>query len=206
MSVEWFPSQNHPEREVQLACCYCHPRRRVGAVCLDEELAHPWYPVQIVTAAQHNEWIVHTSTIVTLSRAESIKVRSNQSLAAAASLSVLKPTKANRRDVPSGLWAILMSVMVPGGAPLCSKCFRRRSGVRLGGIFFTMRRDMEVGFKGANRKRHFHQLRSERAARRLLTSPIWNCTLSGMMASASIFGQEKNPRGIPKAPFIVSER
>jgi hypothetical protein len=142
MSFELFPSQSHPERGVQLACCYYRPRWRVGAVCLDAELAR--YPIQIVTATLQNEWIVHTSTIVTLSRAESIKVRSNQSLAATASLSVLKPTKANRRDEPSGLWATLMSVMVPGGAPLCSKCFRRRSGVRLGGIFFTMRRDMEV--------------------------------------------------------------
>ena len=207
MSVEWFLSQSHPEREVQLACCDCHPRRRVGAVCSDEELAHPWHPIQIVTVALQNKWMVHASTIVTPSRAESIKVRSNQSLAAAASLSVLKPTKANRRDVPSGLWAILMSVIVPGGAPLCSKCFRRRSWVRLGGRFFTMRRDMDVGCK-VQVEKHSHQLRSEHAApRRLRTSPIiWpNCTSSCAMASAaSIFGQEKNPRGIPKAPFIVS--
>lgn len=50
MSVELFPSQRHPVGDVRLACRSCHPRRRVGAVCLDEELAHPWRPIQIVTA------------------------------------------------------------------------------------------------------------------------------------------------------------
>jgi len=50
MSVEWFPSQCRPVRDVQLAYGCCHPRQRVGAVCLDEELAHPWRPIQVVTA------------------------------------------------------------------------------------------------------------------------------------------------------------
>lgn len=41
MSVEWFPLQSHPVRQVQPVCCYCRPRLRVGGVCLDEVLVHP---------------------------------------------------------------------------------------------------------------------------------------------------------------------
>ena len=206
-SVEWFPSQNHLVHEVQLVCCYCYPHQRVVAVYLDEGLAHPCCPVQIVTTTLHNAWIPHTSTIVTLIRAELIKVRSNQSLAAAASLSVLKPMKANRRDVPSGLRAILKSVMVPGGAPRCSKCFRRRSAVKLGGRFFTMRRDIEVECKLLQYKNEPLQLRPEHAATPATCDKSnLQCPPSNAMASTSIFGQEKNPRGIPKAPFIVSGR
>jgi hypothetical protein len=43
---------------------------------------------------------------------ESIKLLSNHCFASSASFSVLKPTKPNLREVPSGLEAILASVRV----------------------------------------------------------------------------------------------
>ena len=52
------------------------------------------------------------STTSTLIRMESINLLSNHCLASSASFSVLKPTKPNLQEVPSGLYATLTSVRV----------------------------------------------------------------------------------------------
>ena len=84
---------------------------------------------------------------------ESIKLLSNHRFASSASFSVLKPTKPNLLEVPSGLYAILTSVRVEyfkdeeevdavffEAWPV--KCFRNASGVKYGGRFLIIRRDM----------------------------------------------------------------
>ena len=106
-------------------------RGRSAAVCMVlVHLSPPPTNVSNTLERDKKEKKLTPSTTATLIRVESTHVLSNQSLAAAASFSVLNPTNPNRREVPSRLCEILRSVMVPGGAPFCAKCFRRPSGVK----------------------------------------------------------------------------
>jgi len=141
----------------------------------------------------------------------------------------LKPTKPNLREVPSGLYAILTSVRAEyfkdeeevdaaffEAWPV--KCFRNASGVKYGGRFLIIRRDIaglvprlgvavRVRGRGNTKKKLWEKTPEEweDSDRRLSvrSSHTYSQGLLSAMASAEEV-QENNPRGIPKAPFIVS--
>lgn len=76
--------------------------------------------------------------------------------------------------------------------------------VKLGGRFLTMRRDMKVEVSEKTRTTPIGTCRDGHYKSCLCLLLVVSVAHHSAMASTSIFGPEKNPRGIPQAPFIVS--